>query len=642
MGAGVLYLAACWLAWQRGRRLLAFGCLVVAFFCLISGAALWLRISLVAEMPLLQAALLLGTAVTIGWVLAGLHLLDPVNERRALALERTADAYLLFNSEGCVLDLNPAARRLLGRGREVIGQPAAAALAHWPELLPHLQGEDSLLAEISHGSSPPQNLVLLRTPLRFDQGRSSGTLLVLHPYILPQLSEDQTTPDTAPLDLSRARSMVAAVVRQAPIPMILVTLPDTVIQVVNRPAIELLDLESEQDLVGRLVNEMQPSWQIFDEQGQEPDYQNLPMQQAVYASRQIQAVEYRLVTRLGHERWVQISSAPVIYNGTPIAATVSYADVSARRQAEVAVRSSEERYRLLADNARDVIWTVDLDGNFTYISPSVERLRGFIPAEAVKQTIDEAFEPEGASGIHEWLNSARRVLWQGRRVIGGRFEVQELCKDGTSVATEVNLNPMYNSAGHFSGFVGVSRDISQTKIISADLNRKSSELERLSITDALTGLFNRRHTDEKIAEEFQRCLRYGTPLSLGSFDLDHFKQVNDRFGHACGDEVIRAVANEIRTNIRAVDIASRVGGEEFLILFPNTRINEAFEVMERLRRRLSESIMPCTGEAVTISGGVTAWFPGDTAGEALRRADRLLYQAKDSGRNLIIKDTIIR
>ncbi len=165
------------------------------------------------------------------------------------------------------------------------------------------------------------------------------------------------------------------------------------------------------------------------------------------------------------------------------------------------------------------------------------------------------------------------------------------------------------------------------------------QMKQLAITDPLTELYNRRFTEVTLGTEFKRCERYQTPLAIGFFDIDNFKKVNDQFGHACGDDVLKIVASQLKACIRFVDFPARIGGDEFLIIFPNTDLDEGWEVLNRLRSRLRQCIISCTGKFVTISGGVTTWSPGDTPEDALTRADTLMYQAKRLGKDQIIKES---
>jgi len=159
---------------------------------------------------------------------------------------------------------------------------------------------------------------------------------------------------------------------------------------------------------------------------------------------------------------------------------------------------------------------------------------------------------------------------------------------------------------------------------------------RLSQEDELTGLFNRRRTAELIENEIQRASRYDTIFSVILMDIDHFKAVNDRFGHQAGDEVLIKIAEVIRSKVRATDLVGRWGGEEFLIISPETDIGGGFSLAGKIRSRLESIYLGKIGHR-TASFGVTAFDDGDDIGAIIARADAGLYAAKRGGRNRIEK-----
>ena len=176
------------------------------------------------------------------------------------------------------------------------------------------------------------------------------------------------------------------------------------------------------------------------------------------------------------------------------------------------------------------------------------------------------------------------------------------------------------------------------------LTATQRELQELSVTDALTRLKNRRFFDERIAEEFRRASRYSDPLSLIMVDLDHFKDVNDRFGHQAGDAVLREAADVIRASTREPDICARYGGEEFAVILPKTHLTGALAVAERIWKELGSKVYrPGSADSepadyrVTASLGVAAYpYVDITSAELLLKySDAALYQAKESGRNTI-------
>ncbi len=165
-----------------------------------------------------------------------------------------------------------------------------------------------------------------------------------------------------------------------------------------------------------------------------------------------------------------------------------------------------------------------------------------------------------------------------------------------------------------------------------EANRLISELARC---DALTGLVNRRVLDEELSREAQRCNRQVSILTAVMIDIDHFKSINDTFGHAMGDEVLRAMGKFLATQMRPYDLVSRYGGEEFVILLPETNLEDGVIVAERIRHGLSELTIPGYPRAITASFGVATLPPGQSSEHLIKSADAALYRAKRNGRDRI-------
>lgn len=167
------------------------------------------------------------------------------------------------------------------------------------------------------------------------------------------------------------------------------------------------------------------------------------------------------------------------------------------------------------------------------------------------------------------------------------------------------------------------------------LGRAARDLYRLAATDTLTGLDSRRHLLMRLDEEIVRSARYQTALGVVTFDIDHFKHVNDSFGHAGGDAVLREIGAQVRHFIRDTDRAGRLGGEEFGWVLPSTDSASTNEAAERLRQSIEMLTFPIAGR-ITASFGTTNWVSGDTVETMLARADQALYQAKTNGRNTVV------
>ena len=168
----------------------------------------------------------------------------------------------------------------------------------------------------------------------------------------------------------------------------------------------------------------------------------------------------------------------------------------------------------------------------------------------------------------------------------------------------------------------------------AELALKSKLLEAMSLTDPLTQLHNRRKIDQLITEETDRANRYGAPLSLILLDLDNFKSVNDKYGHVVGDSTLQHTADILRRELRGQDNAARWGGEEFIIVCPQTKLDEARLVADKLRMKLADSAFPVINQ-MTGSFGVSCYRGSEPVSEFIERADRGLYLAKGKGRNRV-------
>jgi len=198
---------------------------------------------------------------------------------------------------------------------------------------------------------------------------------------------------------------------------------------------------------------------------------------------------------------------------------------------------------------------------------------------------------------------------------------------------EATEDVVLDATGKFVTLVGVSRDVTRQRQLEDALLQRQAEMLKLSLTDPLTGVANRRRLDEQLDVEVNRVQRYGGTLSLAVADLDHFKRINDEYGHETGDAVLKAFTRIMEAHVRDVDLVARQGGEEFVILMPQSGRDAAETVAERIRQCLAHTPLPPLRLPVTVSLGVAEIQPGETAAELLRRADQAVYGAKAGGRN---------
>ena len=308
-------------------------------------------------------------------------------------------------------------------------------------------------------------------------------------------------------------------------------------------------------------------------------------------------------------------------------------EIERREHAQAALAEREAHYRNLTETMKDVVWILDAETlRFTYVSPSIQLLRGYTPEEIMNHSLDTALAPKDAERLTQTIRDNREKFLSG--ILGTHeyqtSEVEQLRKDGTSVWTEVIARYVKNDKTGGVEVHGVTRDISERKALRL-------ELERQAATDSLTGIANRRHFLNTAQKEIERCKRHGGSLSLLMLDIDHFKDVNDSFGHAIGDRALQAIAQTCGKELRSTDLCGRLGGEEFALILVETDLKKACGVAERILARV-EAIELFTEKSrpvrLTTSIGVAEYRPQtETLSDLMVRADQALYKAKNTGRN---------
>lgn len=286
-----------------------------------------------------------------------------------------------------------------------------------------------------------------------------------------------------------------------------------------------------------------------------------------------------------------------------------------------AVSASEARYRMMADHASDAMLIFDYDGMIRYASPSVRELGGFEPAALVGNHAVNMVAPEDRERVTNVYRAAVATPEQTHRV-----DYRGLTASGTPRWFETTTRAVLDDDGRISSIVSIVRDLSQQKAREADLERQAT-------TDPMTGVLNRRAFQRRLAE--LPANEFSCTGVLALLDLDHFKQVNDNWGHAAGDAALLTFADIMRANVRGEDAIGRLGGEEFAILFPGLHPNAARSVCERLRVALESAQVETPGGSfgVTVSIGLAPICVGVTPEAIFRQADAALYRAKALGRN---------
>ncbi len=344
--------------------------------------------------------------------------------------------------------------------------------------------------------------------------------------------------------------------------------------------------------------------------------------------------ENHITLKNGQERLINWHNNAVLSNLGNISSVLSIGmDITERMQAEKKLQESEERYRLLADNTSDFIWVTDLETlAITYSSPAVEEMLGFTPDEIVFRPLAERFAPNSVKKIWRILEEELAKNSEGANPERTRvIEAEAYHKKGHTVWIETTARFLYNEDGLPNALMGAARDITERK-------KADQALRHQATTDPLTQIFNRRHFFDLAYQELERSQRYDRPLSIIMFDIDHFKEVNDTYGHAAGDEVLLKLSSRSAEILRENDIFARYGGEEFVVLLPETDLEQAYQMAERMRKDCAETPLDLKLASVnlTISFGV-ANLGGEKLllDELLLRADKALYDAKKAGRNQV-------
>ena len=249
-------------------------------------------------------------------------------------------------------------------------------------------------------------------------------------------------------------------------------------------------------------------------------------------------------------------------------------------------------------------------------------------------------------------SESRRAIERTHERIADHAFAQEAQRRTDPVETEGQLCVPLTAGGEALGVLGIPQQLAPSTGAGRRMMATASamlaialrnvqlfhELRENSLRDGLTGCFNRMHSLDVIDTELRRARRSQMPVSLIMFDLDHFKDVNDHYGHLCGDAVLAGVGNRMRDVLRGSDLKCRYGGEEFLVLLPETPLEGAKRVADTLRRELADMAIQWKDETVhiTASFGVTVALPSEVDSEAIiSRADAALYRAKDQGRNCV-------
>ena len=329
-------------------------------------------------------------------------------------------------------------------------------------------------------------------------------------------------------------------------------------------------------------------------------------------------------------------------------------------ETEKSLSKSEDKYRSVVENINIGIYRNTVgQGRFHQINPAMAKMFGYDSEEEMMHT----------AVVTLYQNAPDRIKFIEEVKQKGFVKDRELAmlkKDGTPIWCSATATAQYDKAGNIKWMDGVIEDITERKqaeerlqkafdeldmrvrertadlaeanelLIAEIAERKRAEekLRELSETDHLTKIYNRRKLLELLGTEVAKAKRYARPLTIVMLDIDHFKKINDNYGHSIGDIVLKITTNIVGGIIRKVDIFARYGGEEFMILSPETGMEGALVMAEKIRVAVETYSYPA-GVSVTISAGVAEWSRDDSVAAFIKKVDETLYVAKNRGRNRV-------
>jgi len=533
-------------------------------------------------------------------------------ERHRMLFQRNLAGVYRNTLDGRILECNDALAHILGYdSREDLMQQAAPALYYDP------RERDEVIASIRRSGS----LTGAEICLRRKDGTPVWLLESVHlagggdsPYILEGTIIDITDRKLAENALRESEQRYRTLIEQMREGLAQVD-QRGVLQFVNDRFCEMAGY-SRGELVGRVIDELLLAT---------PEDVELMRSKSELRMRGISdRYEVRVRRKDGEVIWVEISGAPVFDAAGNVVGSIGvHNDVTDRRRVDEAVRESEARYRLMADNSTDLISRTTRSGVLLYASPAIHALLGYEPSEVVGWPVARFIETRDGEVVQQAMHSLTPATPM-------TFSYRAVRKDGARVWFETTSRAVADpDTNEVIEIVSVSRDISERK-------RAEEQIEYQAYHDALTGLPNRRLFRDRLTVALAHARRTRHPLAVMFLDLDSFKVVNDTLGHSLGDDLLKVIATRLSAVLREEDTIARMGGDEFTVLIANiTNESDTTVIAQKLLDAVAQPLRVEGHELfITTSIGI-AVHPndGDTAEALLKNADNAMYRAKEIGRS---------
>jgi diguanylate cyclase (GGDEF)-like protein/PAS domain S-box-containing protein len=329
--------------------------------------------------------------------------------------------------------------------------------------------------------------------------------------------------------------------------------------------------------------------------------------------------EFRMILKDGHIIWIEAYDTPIREADGTIVWTGYGNDITQRKSYETALNESESKFRAFVENANDIIYSLSLDGLLTYVSPNWTEILGHPLSDVIGRNFDQFVHPDDVSACHIFLQQVRHSR---QKHSGIEYRIQHF--NGHWCWHRSNTAPLFDNNGEVDSFTGIAREITEHKLL-------MQRMSHMAHHDTLTGLPNRASFTEHLNQAIVLSERENQALAVLFLDLDKFKPVNDRHGHAIGDLLLQQVANRIRQCLRGADIVGRIGGDEFVVLLQNIHhVANAQQTSEKICECLS---LPYEVDGKILNIGVSigiAVYPlhGSNAMQLVRYADEAMYEAK--------------